>query len=232
MSAPSTRTRQAKPSSLTDTADCWMSDVWICPSETLLLASGKVRVSRLQSVKSLSYRLERHAFNTFVSFGSDKPKGQPTRIARRQVIRSRSTNAERAFLARLPPTSTLHNDSHQDPDCLPESKCSLHMHLREKLVYGHNRFEFTYNACQRCPIMVQFRLFHASLPVLITEKRENFVKRLIGVIQYIGECSSLPIFEELFPCNSDSQLRHGKYPRKAVVAGQRFAATNIVSAAE
>lgn len=66
--------------------------------------------------------------------------------------------------------------------------------------------------------MVQLRLFHTSLPVLITEKRENFFKRLSGVTQYIGECSTLPIFEEVFPCKSDSQLRHGKYYRKAVIA--------------
>ena len=104
------------------------------------------------------------------------------------------------------------------------------MQLREKLIDGYNRFEFPYDACQWRPIMVQFRLFHSSLPVFITEKRENFVKRLIRVVQYIGERSSLPIFEKHFPTNSDARLGHGKYQRKGAGAGQIVAATNIVAA--
>ena len=52
--------------------------------------------------------------------------------------------------------------------------------------------------------MVYLRLFHASLPVGVVEKRQRLVERLLVIVQHICKRSSLTILKELFTANGDS----------------------------
>ena len=51
--------------------------------------------------------------------------------------------------------------------------------------------------------MVELRFLHPALAILIVEKRQDPVKGLLGVTEYVGEGSPLAILLEIFPAEGD-----------------------------
>jgi hypothetical protein len=54
--------------------------------------------------------------------------------------------------------------------------------------------------------VVNLRLLHPTLPVVIIKKFKNCIKRLFWVVHNIGKCSALDVLEERFP--SDYYVWH------------------------
>jgi hypothetical protein len=60
-------------------------------------------------------------------------------------------------------------------------------------------FQFTHDAGQRRPIVVDLRLFHPSLSIRIAKEGEHCIQRLVRILQNISKYSSLGVFCELLP---------------------------------
>jgi hypothetical protein len=56
--------------------------------------------------------------------------------------------------------------------------------------------------------VVDFRLFHAPLPIRVIEELEHFIERLLGVVHYVGKCSALPVVQKFFSTNNAHRCHH------------------------
>jgi hypothetical protein len=58
---------------------------------------------------------------------------------------------------------------------------------------------------------MDFRFLHAALPLGVVEKVQNFIKRLLGIVEHVGEGPPLPIAEKLPPRDTNG-TGHGQCP--------------------
>ena len=83
--------------------------------------------------------------------------------------------------------------------------------------------EFSHDPGQRGPVVVKLGFLHAALSVVVVEKREDIVERLLGIIQHVGECPALTVLKEVL--TGDRSCRHSQFQSKKDVRGSESRVT-------
>jgi hypothetical protein len=148
----------------------------------------------LEHLAALPYRLVWHTVVGLITFGANEPERQASCVVSRRSDRSFCSHTKRSLSTRLPPPATLHDHANQYTDGLPESHVAPDVYTRQELVDSGLRFQFSHNTGQRRPVVVELRLLHTPLAVLIIKEFQHLVERLLGIIHDIGECLTLSVF--------------------------------------
>jgi hypothetical protein len=95
------------------------------------------------------------------------------------------------------------------------------------------RFKLPHDPGQWRSVVMYLRFLHSPLPILIVEELNEVFKRVILIVNHIGERSALTIVKKLFLGNGDG--RHSWFPgyldsirAEPNVAAATYAPTNIV----
>lgn len=105
----------------------------------------------------------------------------------------------------------LHDDANKHAHGLSQTLRSRRVFRCQEVVDRRLQLELANDPGESRPIMMDFRFLHAALPLGVVEKVEDFIKRLLGIIEDIGEGSSLPVAEKFPPCDTHNR-GHGYCP--------------------
>jgi hypothetical protein len=141
-----------------------------------------------------------------IALSPKEPKRQTARVVVRRASHGRATNAERAFLAGLSPSPTLHDHSHQDSNRLAQALVTLGLDRAQKLVDAWQRFKFPHDAGHGGAVMMRLGFFHAPLAIRVIEEFKRLVERLGWIVQDVGKRSSLSILQKVL--TRDSNFDH------------------------
>ena len=171
---------------------------------THTLSSRCLRLSGIQFSTTNLSRLKRHPLFQFVALRPQKPERQTACIVRRRWSAGlRSTYSQRALATGFLPAATHHDHPHHNSNGLPQSLTAIRMHSQKKRIDLRLSLQFPHHASHRRTVMMYLRFFHATLSIRVTEKLQNDIQRLLGIVHHICECSSLSILSKDFACDPE-----------------------------